>query len=244
MKGLVVAIAIIAVLVQRSLATFETFDEDKLRYVYGNKMNLLYRSNNPLYYDDLQQLQFDYHGVIKAMKHNTSPFPQNFSLVIISLLDPHIKHDNVTIRIEQRFVNDRHDPNRECNDVLINWPLHGCLTEGCHSPDEGVVDQLHHRVALINSLLNDVNVWNKCNNVILVHCMEGIDRTGEMIGAFKLQQQYDWYHSRSNSTELARIMRGELCQYVVDNTRIACKPAPKPHNYEAIVQYMKYLLSK
>lgn len=123
--------------------------------------------------------------------------PPNYQLHVFSLVDPlKVCPDDFDLNIELTAANNSQ------NALQVNsWPVRGQETSLCHSSTNSqaiknhiknhprprsVVDELDQRTEALHTLLGS-NDPNSRPVVIYVHCEQGHDRTGELVGAYEMR---------------------------------------------------------
>ena len=165
--------------------------------------NLLFRGGSPV--DNLTT--FDYRGLKEAIKYKYPQTPESYYLVDVSLLYDW-DNDGTELAVERKYFSDN-----PSNGKLVSWPIYGSLR--CYYQadpaeqdrlvrtfDEWLPDTLIRRTETLRYMLQTSWVpgwtpfWPGYNGqpcVFYVHCDGGCDRTGEIIGAYRLRQGYSWF---------------------------------------------------
>lgn len=162
--------------------------------------NYLFRSNMPLAtnatgfayaadfgYDDIK----DFVQQRAPEECGPDPAPDDFFLVEVTLNNALDDTDGLLA------VHAWHGwPDNMGRGRLVDWPLIGALAPAGDVPEDKrgpvseqlfVVDQIPDRVAALNRLLTSTPAWAEGKPlVVVVHCSAGCDRTGEMIGSWRL----------------------------------------------------------
>jgi hypothetical protein len=166
--------------------------------------NFLFRGGMPLDSNG----NFDIHGLKEAIKYIYPQAPESYYLVDISL----VYEWEDGLNAERRFFN---DPNNFNVGQLVWWPTDGSLrcyyrTDPAEQDrlvrtlDEWLPDTLIQRTETLRYMLETsyapgrTPYWPGYNGgpcIFYVHCDGGCDRTGEMIGAYRLRQGYDWFQT-------------------------------------------------
>ena len=194
------------------------------------KRNLLFRGGSPASRDFKS---FNTSGLFNKMtilsKYNGIEFPDDFWLIDISLLDDSKSDDHLVLNIEKDYFR-----LKTISGLFINYPIIGDEHSPSHTHnitlkyeyakvyDKRSRDKLPDFVQLIRKLLK--SNFDK-PLVIYIHCMHGVDRTGEVIGAY--QMKYLNYSLDRVIYEDTQINNGIL--------------SPKKHNMNSIEWYNLYL---
>lgn len=220
---------LLLLLLSVTAASIVPFDPGKLFLVDGINGNILYRGGSPLT-PDLKH--FDYEQILtymesQAMGHYT-PFPRgDFQLIDVSLLTPHNKDDHECILVERHFF-DR----TNASGFFVEYPIYGeqqapnDITNATQRNqlaatfDKWSTDQLPMLVGMIHRQL--LASTPTLPRIVMVHCMEGIDRTGEVIGAYRMLIQ-GW--------TLTRVLEGGF-------------PKPKQPNLNALLWFEAWMNTK
>lgn len=157
----------------------------------------------------------------------------DYNIYDVCLLNYNEIDDLLSINIEANFFQGE-------NKNFVPWPITG-ETFGVPSSNEYLtnllsntfnewsLDYLPDLIVLLNTLMSDTT--NK--KIIIVHCMHGIDRTGEVVGAYVLnngiQTLCDFL---SQEITLSGISSGQ------------CHFAPKLNNYNSLQWYFRYSLEQ
>jgi len=158
------------------------------RQTGGLHDNFLFRGNMPknksnqFAYNELKQYMAQ-----EAKLHNIN-FPDQFYLVDLSLL---VFVEDSDLKIEQDFF--RNNPQLG---KVMNYPMMGM----CISP-AGIPDSVRKPMALdlmnwtwdklynmVNLIKSQMSTSRNMSTVVYIHCEAGKDRTGEISGAYYLQQ--------------------------------------------------------
>lgn len=184
------------------------FSPVRMRLVDRKGKAFLMRGKIPLYRDPLgfayPELMEKAKELIGEGKEAPIGTPR---LIVVSLLN-HFT-ENVQIRVEREFF-----ARNPAKGRFINIPLFGAPIGPEHFPkeiddaiDDYMVDDLPEYVMRLKALLNE----NKeIPTVIYVHCQAGKDRTGELIGAYMMQEM---------GVSLERFL--EINQGIVNNREIS-----------------------
>ena len=201
-----------------------SFNPERFRLVDKFKNNYMFRSNS-LLTEDLLHVNFT------AIKNNIQKLinrtlPEKFRIDDYSLLNDKIKDDKRANNIEKKFfVN---------GSIFLNFPIHG----------EKISPYSIENITERNRLATTFNKWSRDKLPIFVdimiedmqtnwgvtyfviyHCMQGVDRTGEIIGAYEM-----------------RVFNKTLEEIIQEDTRINnARFAPKKHNLNALEWYELYL---
>jgi hypothetical protein len=205
------------------------YHPSKLHLVDIQNGNFLFRGGSPLT-EDLNR--FDYHAIVKTMKEKTRErgieLPDSFVITDITLLNPNVTHDKKCIDIEEKFFIDNPDLGTVVQYPIIGNQIQPYDTQNitkrqilAKTLDSWTHDKLPHFIKYLKKMLMTQNH----NNVIFVHCMQGVDRTGEVIGAY-LMDVFDY-----------------SLQHVVwqDTKYNNGKMAPKINNLNSLMWYADYL---
>jgi len=169
-------------------------------------------------------LNINFTGIKNTIEKLTNiTFPKYLENYIYdySLLNPKIKSDNLEIDIEKMYFNN-----------FYNFPIHGekispysikNITKRLELASTFNIwsrDKLPTFVDMMNE-----NIKSKFLSIQIYHCMQGVDRTGEIIGAYKM-----------------KIFKKCLKEIIQEDTKInQGKLAPKIHNLNALEWYELYL---
>lgn len=184
-------------------------DYTTLRFVDKVGNNLLFRGGSPVYEQDQQKI-FDYSGLKAAIKSAYPQIPDTYYLVDVSLLYDDGGNDGRELAAERRFFSDNPSVGQ-----LVSWQIWGTLR--CYftigQADQTEQDRLVRRLEdwlpdrlirrtealrymLQTSWLPGLTPFDPQYNpppcVFYVHCDGGCDRTGEIIGGYRLRQGYAW----------------------------------------------------
>ena len=190
--------------------------------------NYLFRSDSPLT-KDFSSIAADeiYSRMVELAMEQKIEFPDDFLVFDVCLLNLQKSDDRRSVEIEQEFTQD--------NPVVFDlWTIYGeelgpdsirNVTERndmIATFDKWSTDQLPELVELLYEFIH--TKFDK-SIVYIVHCMEGVDRTGEVIGAYEVTYK--------NMT---------FDQVVAQDTKInGGKDAPKQHNKNALKWYWEFL---
>lgn len=224
-------VAIVVFMFSIGSAHLEMFDPQKMLLVdhsrsnYGS--NYLFRSNNVLTQTSSGKYIFNCTAIIQRARQ-LGNIPSNYTINfnVISLLNPGVPDDRLTLDIERSSANC--DIPEVSSFYFYNWILTGDWT----------TDYIVPRVDHLTRLMSIENAPNK-NTVILVHCMQGLDRTGELIGSYVLHK-----HSACVPNLTGNLLNRVLCDFAVNDTRIGCRPSPKRRNFGVLKQYTEYLINR
>jgi len=229
------------IFIQLSTSHLRSFDPQRMRlvdvYQPGDSINYLYRSGSPLT-NNLKH--FNWTGIVDTMQKLANKkginFPQIFSIYDISLLNPHIKNDKICLKIEKHFFKKGLGPNH----------LHSGMTQNLILGETFSPDSIKNITKRKHLALN-YRQWSKDDlpnfvaylesaietdygepTVYLVHCMKGVDRTGEVIGGYEM------------------LRFGKTLKEVVREDTMINKgnSAPKKENYNALLWYEMCLKEK
>lgn len=205
--------------------------------------NWLFRGGAPVY-EQNQLKVFDYEGLQAAIKSKYPATPSTYYLVDVSLLYDDEGNDGRELTAERRFF--RAIPNAG---QLVSWPIWGTprcyFTTGQTDPtqrdrllktlESWLPDHLIRRTETLRYMLE--SSWapgptpydpqsNAPPCVFYVHCDGGCDRTGEIIGAYRLRyMSYSWSQMRSE----------QPCQFNGKSRPMGC------NNYRALQWYAYWL---
>ena len=150
--------------------------------------NFLFRGNMPV----ANHTVFQYDQLLSYLKKRAAEagvdFPSNFQLVDISLNNLFDKD----LKVEKAFWS---NPDNKKLGRFINWPLGlaGIVPPNKFSPSKQKemanssvwkVDKIPSRVTDIAAM---VNTKSTVPTIVYVHCTAGCDRTGEVIGSYRLK---------------------------------------------------------
>lgn len=178
-KMLLFILLLIAIFTNGHLVPFQP---ERLRLVDVVNDNYLFRSGSPLTID---MKRVNYTGIIATMKELTNnDFPNNFVMYDISLLNPSVWDDKVCLDIERSFFNESMINYAIRGEHKSPWGIHHKKYKTKTFP-EWSRDRLPYFVDFIEFLM-----FKKYDqpHIFLVHCMQGVDRTGEVIGAYKMKR--------------------------------------------------------
>lgn len=189
-------------------------DYTTLRFVDKVGDNFLFRGGSPIY----NQSIFDYDGLSDTMKNWVGVWPERHYLVDISLFidDGPNGNDHKELAVERAFFDLEPDRGQ-----LVWWPTTG--TSQCYWQTES--DQRDHLVRTLDDWMSDkiiertdaLRYWLETGNlpqpsptglpyVFYVHCDGGCDRTGEVIGAYRLRYQgWSWLNAWSEQPCVGRL---------------------------------------
>ncbi len=221
----------------------KAFRPDRMRlvdiYHKNGNTNFLFRSGSPLtnnfdsfnwtgIYDQMLRLSIDNEDKIT--------FPKKIMFVDYSLLNYEPQDDKECLKVERKFFekNIKYYPQLSASSHVVNWPIHGDK----HSPYS------IHNITQRNLKSKNFDIWSSdglpilvdmlhtniherypISIVFFVHCMEGVDRTGEIIGAYQMK-----YQNKS------------LEDIIYEDTLINNgKAAPKLFNLNSLLWYELYL---
>jgi hypothetical protein len=177
---------------------------ETLRYVDTVGANYLYRGGSAITTDPKGNQIFDYGGLTNAIAHASNNPPQrppsSYYLVVVNL-----RHstEGIALSCETDFFSDG-GPGRQLGQMQF-WDTYGtdrCYFETAPEQQKELIatlgvwlpDPLIWRVATLRSWLEDpltLPIQPLPNpsqpTVVYVHCSGGCDRTGEMIGAYRLR---------------------------------------------------------
>jgi protein tyrosine phosphatase len=221
---------LISNLLVASYSTLKSFNCQRLKYIDNYNGNYLFRSGSPLT-SDLKN--FDIDNITCAMKEQLIQYNMSliepFYLIDISLLTQLKNSDKFCLKIEYDFFR-----NNSRKGIVINYPIFGEPTPPYHmrncthrnilatTINQWTNDKLPSLILYIRTIL-EMKMMTPL--VILVHCMEGVDRTGEVIGSYQL---------RYLNTTVCNIIQQDT---FINNNSIA----PKRDNYNALLWYQLYL---
>jgi hypothetical protein len=134
--------------------------------------------------------------------------PDSYYLVDVSLLYDDGQNDGLELAAETQFFKDNWQLGK-----LVSWPTYGSLRCYFHTGsseqdrllktfDEWLPDKLIQRTETLRYMLETSWLptptpfdpqYDPPPIVFYVHCDGGCDRTGEMIGAYRLRQGYSWW---------------------------------------------------
>ena len=147
--------------------------------------NLLFRGNLPI-----QDGVFVFDKLIKDMRASldadSKPIDEGFELVMVSLINE--KTEAADLQTEQQWFSDNSDKGR-----MIHLPIYGSLVDPARFPSPlrnelakrlKDHDKLPQRIDIIRELLEQQGNRQK---VVYVHCEAGVDRTGEVMGAYSMR---------------------------------------------------------
>jgi hypothetical protein len=152
--------------------------------------NFLFRGNMPV----ANHTSFQYDELINYFQQRTKEagvtFPKEFKLVDISLNNLFDKD----LKVEKAFWK---NPNNANKGKFINWPLGlaGIIPPSKFSPEKQKemanssvwkVDKIPERVTEIQTM---ITTKTAAPTLVYVHCTAGCDRTGEVIGSYRLKYQ-------------------------------------------------------
>jgi hypothetical protein len=190
----------------------------------------LFRSGSPLTTD---LTQFNWTGITDEMKYLVNQqgiiFPNKFTLYDISLLNPNVRDDELCLNIEkQYFVSHQ---NETYGSVMYNYVIYGesigpdtihnkttDISKAISFP-EWSQDQLPTFIHFLELVM--IQDFFKQPSVILIHCMQGVDRTGEITGAYEMKR-------------FGKSVKEIIYQDTVINNG---HPAPKIRNLNALLWY-------
>lgn len=203
--------------------TSEAEKISKVRFVDQVGSKYLFRGSSPL---NEKETAFDYERLVKeiidAGKIANVDVPQDFYMVDVSLLHLNIPSDRRIITIEEEFFRNNPDlgqfysmdtwgTSKELADQELSEEIRTSLIKDVPNWLPG---PLPKRVELLRKWLEDPNLPTKVDKpmVIYVHCYEGCDRTGAVIGAYLMRfKNLSWEEvNESNSGTCGRLWR---CNY-------------------------------
>ena len=218
---------LLIILLSTVSAHLVSFQPERMRLIQVVNNNYMFRMGSPL---TENLLNFNIIGIINTMKnilkYKNIKFPQNYQLVDTSLLNPKIKDDKYCLNIERNFI-------KSSNNSFLNYVFHGekfspksiaNITTRKYLAsifDEWSKDDLPK---IIDSI--ELKMKNSYKTVIRIfHCMQGVDRTGEIIGAYEM-----------------KVFRKSLKDVIEEDSKInGGKLSPKKHNLNALLWYELFL---
>jgi hypothetical protein len=173
-----------------------TLDYSRVHIVDQNKEtgNFLFRGNMPVNSSDNS---FQYQTLVKYMgmraEEANVTLPADFTLVDISLNNLFDK----ALKVEKAFWK---NPANAKYGKFINWPLGlaGIVPPSKFSPSEQrkmanstvwKIDKIPARITAIREMLE---TKTDKPTVVYVHCTAGCDRTGEVIGSYRLKYETEY----------------------------------------------------
>lgn len=206
------------------------FDRHRLHMVDKVGPNLLFRGNSPLSKD---YSKFDYDSIISEMQKVSCKrgiiFPETFVMLDVSLLDPDVYDDQFCLNIEREYF--KQNPN---HGMLLNWIVLGETINPDNMSNKTEMRNMakdlnqwsHDKVPYLVQMLGEyMNMHNYTPLVIYLHCMAGVDRTGEIAGAYALR--YRHANLKSVIKQDTEYNNGHL--------------APGPHAMNGLLWYNEYL---
>ena len=190
-------VAALVLVGQMSVAKAESLNPSRVHLVDADGSNLLFRGNMPTV-----NHSFAYSTLTNLLKQRTEAkgliFPSNFSLVVVSFNND---FDGQDFKAEKAFWK-QHTPELG---RLINWPLGlaGIVPpkdvpsherEKMANGSVWKIDKVPQRVVALRQLLTTKAARP---TVIYVHCTAGCDRTGEVVGSYRLK-----FHPMINVTQM------------------------------------------
>ncbi|HSS19780.1 MAG TPA: hypothetical protein VLL54_06875 [Pyrinomonadaceae bacterium] len=192
--------------------------------------NFLFRGPNPVEKNDQGDYWFDIEGLKESMRAAVPSVPQDCRLIDINLLQLENANEIPMIKAEKDFF----DGTPEAGEFHF-WETQGtavCAMDDVFASDPSLrnwfavnldnwmSDPLIYRVEMLNQWLAGMPE----PTVIYVHCEGGIDRTGELIGAYYLRWlNYTWAEMNAVNFDVA-------------NRPFGC------NNYRASLWYCIYLV--
>lgn len=169
------------------------FEPERLRLVDAQKNNLLFRSGSPL---NKELNNINWTSIVNTMSQRALRekfvFPDNFVTYDFSLLNPLLPDDNMCLSIEKNFFTQFR------NGSMINYIVKGESTSPydirniterimrARSFADWSTDQLPYFIGYLNLVMSIR--FSEQPSVFLIHCMQGVDRTGEVIGAYEMKR--------------------------------------------------------
>lgn len=206
------------------------FHPKTLHLIDNKNNNFLFRSGSPLTH---HLTHFDIDAITKEMEkkviERNLTWPKYYKILDISLLEKNKTDDAYVLDIESKFFSKNYKLG-----VFFNWPIYGNMW----SPNDISNSTQRQKLAktfekwspddlptLIEFLRYFLCKQYDESILILIHCMQGVDRTGEVSGAYEMK-----YFNKTYS------------QVVEQDTRYNNnEPAPKQDNRNALLWYKDYL---
>eukprot|EP01111_Echinosteliopsis_oligospora_P011861 TRINITY_DN4007_c0_g1_i1.p1 TRINITY_DN4007_c0_g1~~TRINITY_DN4007_c0_g1_i1.p1 ORF type:complete len:193 (+),score=42.68 TRINITY_DN4007_c0_g1_i1:239-817(+) len=128
----------------------------------------------------------------RALEEGNITLPQQFFLIVISLLDPTDPVEGPALTVEKDFF-----ATNNSLGMLHSWPFYGDVLSPLNYTESGMLymaerlndwqqDQLPYHSAVIRRFL-EINDYSDLPAVVYFHCGHGQDRTGELAGTYELQ---------------------------------------------------------
>lgn len=222
-------------------------DYTTLQFVDQVGSNFLFRGGSPIYHQDppkpYNSYMYDYAGLKDALQKAHPALPSAFYLVDVSLLYDDQGNDGKELVAERQFFSDNPAAGQ-----LVSWPIWG--TPRCYfqirqkgatecdrlvrTLEDWLPDRLIRRTEMLRNMLEtswlpQVTPYDAQNNlppcVFYVHCDGGCDRTGEVIGAYRLRTGYSW----------SKMWSEQPCQFNTKSRPMGC------NNYRALQWYAYWL---
>jgi hypothetical protein len=195
-------------------------NSERFKLVTSEGNNFLFRSGSPLNQDK----KFAYHEIRSLIqKESNLSVSKHITFIDISLLHVNSSDDLNIINVEENFFSVYPDKG-----FFFLFPIFGVqltpekwnqnLAETFNIWGE---DKLNYLLNMINLLLK---TKTSQSTVILVHCLEGVDRTGEVIGSYLMQYQ-----------------KKTFAQVLDRDKKIKNGKLPKRKNLNALIWYCLYL---
>eukprot|EP00296_Roombia_truncata_P000753 JP436449.1.p1 GENE.JP436449.1~~JP436449.1.p1 ORF type:complete len:242 (+),score=44.62 JP436449.1:1-726(+) len=226
-----------------ALCVADYYKPERTRFVTRSKEgNYLFRGNEPLNEDGKGSVAFGklHEAFVKYARANGISLPDDYFLIDVSFLDPHtLKPDHHDILVEQR------DASTKNHSKFLNLELYGEKT-GPYQLSDSVRetsaksvpiwqnDKLVSRVSAVNDILSTTY---ELPIVVYVHCEQGVDRTGEFVGAYALKYLgFTWDKVNADNHAIASrpVMREYqnalqwYCEYlrITENASLQCRSSP------------------
>lgn len=220
-----------------------------VRYVDHVGPNSLFRGPLPMTTTAEGRSTFDYPGLKQALQTATTPVgltvPDDFYLIDLDLMQIESRDDAAAIVVERQYFVDA----PSSGEIHI-WGMRGTginvtdrdLTEDVRNNlalhlDDWLEDKLVERVQRIRDWLENGAAGARAPVVIYMHCLGGMDRTGELSGAYYLRyMDMSWKDVNEINKKIAK------------HTGAACCPCADPgpdnkditfgaNNYRAVQWY-------
>eukprot|EP00753_Platysulcus_tardus_P001272 PLAT11228.2.p2 GENE.PLAT11228.2~~PLAT11228.2.p2 ORF type:complete len:251 (+),score=116.18 PLAT11228.2:26-754(+) len=225
-ESMLFAVAATALALAVPAAAGNHFNPERLRFVDKVGQNLLFRGNLPLN----ENLKFAWLDVVDTMQQRAAAanvtMPSDFHLVDFSLLTPLSPINQQHIQAEHAWFDDHSELGEwisapvygdAVSPFLINSNLRAAMMD--HYP-HWQIDDFPSKLDHVRSL---VETQGDRPVIVYFHCEAGVDRTGEMYGAYMMK-----YHGQT------------LAQVLDYDSKVEPRPI-NPFSHHGLQWYCLYL---
>lgn len=203
----------------------QPFNPKRFLLVAEHEYSYLFRSGSLLTHNyksiDIKSIE---NAIIKVLPSYVSGIP----IIDVCLLESFVRADKVSIKVEREFF----------EKWFRNYDVLGQRIR----PSD--IENITERRKFINNFskwstlpgiireLNDILGYD-FRKIVIVHCMQGVDRTGEVIGAWLMRRLWE-QNPHSNLDQF-------LVDFVQNDTRLSGHPSPNEEHYNSLLWYKEYL---